>query len=490
MRVISLLLALLGAGLLVAAALPWPGSVQRTPAIPPTPTPDLAAQGALLFRAKGCMTCHHHDAVDGSGSIAIGPDLSQYKADPAFLRRWLADPASLRPETRMPNLELSPDDIEALIAFLESGAQGSGFHGSESQVSSTYSPASSASPQKSNFLLAASRAGEISTVEKIGSGRPQQPDPDVNSLVELSQRARELANEKIPDPVLRELTTDLRSARFLFTDADATLEVDVIMPETGAPPEKWGLEVLPSGKLTGHTGPELGLDELTIGPHQMASATAQTWPGCTIRGMFLVREGEILRWVGFCNTAEGVVSGFMDNDSGDFQPSGAPPSQPPATAAAADGQPAPQIADEAQVWNSDPPETCPITKPPEQLFRPPDPYPERAPYEGEFWYGAPALWTMLPVDGRWDQLAHGEKVWWWREGFSASDEPQPELWVTARRLDGNAPIARSGPPATNGYHQDFHSAMLIGLQVASPGCWEITGHYHGQSLSFVVWVGP
>jgi len=96
---------------------------------------------------------------------------------------------------------------------------------------------------------------------------------------------------------------------------------------------------------------------------------------------------------------------------------------------------------------------------------------------------------MLPDDGTWQQLAHGEKLFWWREGYTGSEEPQPELAVTARRLDGQAPATESGPPATNAYHADFDWAMLVGMQVARSGCWEITGQYEGHELSFVVWVG-
>ena len=32
--------------------------------------------------------------------------------------------------------------------------------------------------------------------------------------------------------------------------------------------------------------------------------------------------------------------------------------------------------------------------------------------------------------------------------------------------------------------------MLVGVYVPTPGCWEITGDYKGQKLSFVVWVQP
>ena len=48
----------------------------------------------------------------------IGPTLSDYEADPAYLRHWLADPQAIKADTAMPNLNLRADEIEALIAFL------------------------------------------------------------------------------------------------------------------------------------------------------------------------------------------------------------------------------------------------------------------------------------------------------------------------------------------------------------------------------------
>lgn len=32
--------------------------------------------------------------------------------------------------------------------------------------------------------------------------------------------------------------------------------------------------------------------------------------------------------------------------------------------------------------------------------------------------------------------------------------------------------------------------MLTGIELPAPGCLEIAGTYHEQSLSFVVWVAP
>jgi hypothetical protein len=133
-------------------------------------------------------------------------------------------------------------------------------------------------------------------------------------------------------------------------------------------------------------------------------------------------------------------------------------------------------------------EACPVTLPGEAPFSPPAPYSALYPYEGRSWYGSASLWTALPDDGRWAQLLHGDKVFWWREGYSGREEPQPSLFMTAKRLDGEGSVQQE-PPATNAYHRDFRWAMLSGFEVPASGCWEITGHYEMETLRFVVWVG-
>ncbi len=46
------------------------------------------------------------------------PNLTSYANDPDFLRRWLRDPAAVKPRTTMPNLDLSDAELADLIAFL------------------------------------------------------------------------------------------------------------------------------------------------------------------------------------------------------------------------------------------------------------------------------------------------------------------------------------------------------------------------------------
>lgn len=148
----------------------------------------------------------------------------------------------------------------------------------------------------------------------------------------------------------------------------------------------------------------------------------------------------------------------------------------------------------AEVVPHDPPESCPVTLPQEPLFIAPEPYSPDAPFEYAFWFGSERLWTLLPQDGIWLGLPHNpegytQKVFWWRDGYIWTEEPQPELIVTGERLDAVAPPLLASD-ATNAYASDIGSAMLVGVDLPTLGCWKITGKYSDSELSFVVWVAP
>jgi hypothetical protein len=130
---------------------------------------------------------------------------------------------------------------------------------------------------------------------------------------------------------------------------------------------------------------------------------------------------------------------------------------------------------------------CPVTQPPETAFIPPRPWPAQPPGHGRFWFGHDGLWTALPDGGSWRQLALGEKFWWWSKEFDVAEDTTPDLTVTARNL-GDKTVTFQAREATNGYHESFHWAMLMGVELPSPGCWEFSGQYKGHQLSFVLWV--
>ena len=159
-------------------------------------------------------------------------------------------------------------------------------------------------------------------------------------------------------------------------------------------------------------------------------------------------------------------------------------------------QPPSQVG-RAQVSSALVPASCPVTLPPDPGFTPPSPYPPQAPYSA-FWYGTEGLWTMLNPNGTWHGIppaqgyrrGYRDKVFWWRTGFDGRTEPRPELTVVGRRLDADASTFTESC-ATNAHHPDFGGwAMLTGIDIATTGCWELTGRYRNETLTFVVWVVP
>jgi mono/diheme cytochrome c family protein len=87
-----------------------------------TPSPMLPYdRGKQLYVTKGCAGCHSHELTKDIQAANIGPDLSEPKYANAYLARFLANPAiktDWKGQWRMPNLSLKPDEIRALIAFL------------------------------------------------------------------------------------------------------------------------------------------------------------------------------------------------------------------------------------------------------------------------------------------------------------------------------------------------------------------------------------
>jgi len=79
--------------------------------------------GRRLFIAKGCVTCHVNDKAFAKDSVHIdmgAPNLTSFSASPEALRLRLKDPTLVNSNTKMPNLNLSETEIEALIAFINS----------------------------------------------------------------------------------------------------------------------------------------------------------------------------------------------------------------------------------------------------------------------------------------------------------------------------------------------------------------------------------
>jgi hypothetical protein len=144
------------------------------------------------------------------------------------------------------------------------------------------------------------------------------------------------------------------------------------------------------------------------------------------------------------------------------------------------------------------PASCPVTVPPAVPFTPPG-CPELGENDNTFWLGTEKLWTGLRKSGVWGWGPHAPghehevqpltaKIFWWSVDYDRHREGNADLKVTGRRLDGDAPPLLT-LPTTNALGSPY-DAMLTGVYVPTPGCWEITGDYKGQRLSFVVWLQP
>lgn len=127
----------LAAGLVVVSLLVGLGSFAAAPAVPEVEAQSQSSPkevgketsfsqvelGEHLFVTKGCITCHSNSKVSNSFGymkVNAGPDLTKFSASPEALRLRLKDPASVKSDTQMPDLDLSETEIEALIAFINS----------------------------------------------------------------------------------------------------------------------------------------------------------------------------------------------------------------------------------------------------------------------------------------------------------------------------------------------------------------------------------
>ena len=106
------------AGMLVVAAAcvaaPQPSAAQSAK----------AQQGAALFASQKCTMCH---SIAGKGNPKGSLDKIAAKDKAAHITQWLADPEGMRAKTNatrtpaMKPIKLTPDQIDALVAYITSG---------------------------------------------------------------------------------------------------------------------------------------------------------------------------------------------------------------------------------------------------------------------------------------------------------------------------------------------------------------------------------
>lgn len=112
------------------------GVVPARHPIPSATAEDLegadAARGKALLGEKGCTGCHHFSGVPSRGAapgptpgaaagpIALAPDLrhTRDRMTPSALQSWLRDPRAVKPDTAMPTIALTDEEVRDLAAFI------------------------------------------------------------------------------------------------------------------------------------------------------------------------------------------------------------------------------------------------------------------------------------------------------------------------------------------------------------------------------------
>jgi cytochrome c oxidase subunit 2 len=100
----------------------------RGESAPARPTGTNAELGEATFTSEGCDDCHQIRGTSAKGQV--GPDLTHLASratlaggtipnDRTSLTDWIRDPQKVKPGNKMPELQLSPGAIAALVAYLE-----------------------------------------------------------------------------------------------------------------------------------------------------------------------------------------------------------------------------------------------------------------------------------------------------------------------------------------------------------------------------------
>lgn len=93
-----------------------------------TPSGSDAMRGAQVFQQNTCVNCH---AIQQTGTNWAGPNLGHLGSrqtigagvienTPDNLAAWITNPQQFKPGVKMPGYQLSPADLHALVAYLES----------------------------------------------------------------------------------------------------------------------------------------------------------------------------------------------------------------------------------------------------------------------------------------------------------------------------------------------------------------------------------
>lgn len=104
----------------------WMAAQRQTP---PPPSDPLLQKGQQIFLTSTCVTCHAIQGTPANGQV--GPNLTHVAGRPFIaagslpntdenLRSWITDPQKIKPGIKMPMNTFSDEDLNALVAYIES----------------------------------------------------------------------------------------------------------------------------------------------------------------------------------------------------------------------------------------------------------------------------------------------------------------------------------------------------------------------------------
>lgn len=141
------------------------------------------------------------------------------------------------------------------------------------------------------------------------------------------------------------------------------------------------------------------------------------------------------------------------------------------------------------------PVNCRVTLPADGVFEPPSTVsvPSRTP--DRFFFGNAGLWTVLPADGilrgsgpeKPGDFAYHDKSLWLRTHAPFLEQDGP-VSLEGKRLDGPGPSFIATYDGTSYPGEDGIAVIVMGMNVPVFGCWELTGHYKDQDVTFTIWV--
>ena len=105
----------------------WISQQQQPAAEPAEGTPE--QKGQQVFLGAACVSCHTIQGTNATGQV--GPDLTHLASRSTIgagarpnsgsnLSGWIINSQSIKPGNMMPPIDMAPDQLQSLLAYLQS----------------------------------------------------------------------------------------------------------------------------------------------------------------------------------------------------------------------------------------------------------------------------------------------------------------------------------------------------------------------------------